>query len=365
MTGCSNGFLFYDNFLTNGAVLTFGKTGFFALGSNGGVNNLGVTGCSNGFLLYNNFLTNGAVLTFGKTGCFTLRSNGGVNNLGVTGCSNGFLLYNNFLTNGAVLTFGKTGFFTLRSNSGVNNLGVTGCSNGFLCNDNFFTNGAMLTFGKTGCFALRSNCCINDLGVRSQPNFFLFYENLFTNRALGSIGETGFGAGSSLAGNGYFGVAEGRCKCFSTYGASLIVLTSCLVGSVFVVAFSINCDAVRTNLCRCNDGNGIGGGCEFNSIDIVVRGYCCTLDFCEVGSPSRNVTRSYTGAVDNDLGHTGVSDNYCGALIEACGIGIITDVGRGPTFVICNGNAILHPNLCRGVVLGTICQISKADGCFC
>ena len=165
----------------------------------------------------------------------------------------------------------------------------------------------MLTFGKTGCFAFRSNCCVNDLGVRSQSYFFLFYENLFTNRALGSIGETGFGAGGSLAGNGYFGVIESRFKCFSTYGASLIVLTSCLVGIVFVVAFSINCDAINSNLSvRQRKVERINCCCKCNRYRFVVNSYVCACSFKRCFARTC-IRRGVT--CDNHLSHTGVSDD--------------------------------------------------------
>ena len=244
MTGCSNGFLCYDNFATNGAMLTFGKTGCFAFRSNCIVNNLGVTGCEGYLLCYDNITANGAVRTFGKAVFFALRSNCCVSNLGVTesvggvgcvfitaSCANVFgitvcgtsgidysysivvfmvELRNGFFVNiiacraySVFLTFFLFGSIFIYDPVAV---GVTGCSNGLLCYDSITANGAVRTFGKTVFFAFRSNCCVNDLGVRSQSYFFLFYDNFITNGALGSIGETGFGAGSILAGNGCFGM---------------------------------------------------------------------------------------------------------------------------------------------------------------
>ena len=243
VAGSSYFFLCYENFVTCRAVLTFGKTGFFALGSDCSINNFGVTGSSYFFLCNKNLVTNGAVLTFGKTGFFALRSNSSVNYFGVTGSSYFFLFHENFVTNGAVLTFGKTGFFTIGSNCSVNYFGVTesfsgiGCigftaSAGVSCitilgasgssynsiitvyvvrlgYDCFFNVTTSRTYSVLCTFCLFGSGSINDplaIGVTVSGYFFLFYENFVTNGAVLTFGKTGFFALGSNSSVDNFGV---------------------------------------------------------------------------------------------------------------------------------------------------------------
>ena len=105
-------------------MLTLGKTGFFALGSNRCIGNLGVSESLNSFLFYKYLVTNRAVLTLGKTCVFTVGSNSRIGNLGVTESRNRLLCLENLATDRALLTFGKTGLLAGRLLGGNNLLGM-------------------------------------------------------------------------------------------------------------------------------------------------------------------------------------------------------------------------------------------------
>jgi hypothetical protein len=95
-------------------------------------------------LCYENLVTSGAVLTFGKTCLGAGCCNCCINNLGVTESSNGFLCYLKGAT-AAVLAFGKTGFGAGRSYCFINYVVVTKAGNELLSNDNCLTYGAVRT----------------------------------------------------------------------------------------------------------------------------------------------------------------------------------------------------------------------------
>ena len=67
VTESINGFLCYEDFITNRAVFTLGKSCFGTGGSDCRINNFGVTECINDFLCHKNFITNGTMLAFGQT----------------------------------------------------------------------------------------------------------------------------------------------------------------------------------------------------------------------------------------------------------------------------------------------------------
>ena len=141
MTKCCNRFLCLENLATDRAFLTFGKTGLLAGRLLGGNNLLGmicaeicitcitdiilgvfvgVTKCGNGFLCYNDFATNRAVLTFSKSnfgtsGCLCL-----VNYFSMTLCRSKFSI-----TNGTNLCVKTICLITCS---------MTKCGNSFLCN---------------------------------------------------------------------------------------------------------------------------------------------------------------------------------------------------------------------------------------
>ena len=88
VTLSGNNGLSYESYVTNGAVLTLGKTCFGTSGSNCLVGNFCVTGSGNNGLSYESLIANGAVRSLGKTCLGTSRSNCLIGNCGVTRSGN-------------------------------------------------------------------------------------------------------------------------------------------------------------------------------------------------------------------------------------------------------------------------------------
>ena len=150
----------------------------------------GVRKLSSFCLCNENCFTNGAVLTFGKTGCSTSCSYCLINYLGVRK-----LVDSLFSSAELFATYRALNYFIIRTCSltGSGNYvflsrfarGVRKLSSFCLCNENCFTNGAVLTFGKTGCSTSCSYCLINYLGVRKLVDSLFSSAELFaTYRAL-------------------------------------------------------------------------------------------------------------------------------------------------------------------------------------
>ena len=204
VTESVNNFLCNENVATNGAVFTFGKTGFGAGRFNCCINNLGVTESVN-------LISNVSIATVTSVGGVTFCGAGriGYNCIViVTVSGNDFLCYKSFAANRAVQAFCQTSFGAGGFNCLVSNLGVTErcnfvsnvrvaaeagvggvttlkasglgyfcfvivavCRNDFLCYNSFAANGAMRTFCQTGFGAGGFNCFVSNLGVTERCNF--------------------------------------------------------------------------------------------------------------------------------------------------------------------------------------------------
>ena len=354
-----------ENFVANGAVLTFGKTGVCAIGIDCVVNNFGVTERINYGLSNENFVTNGAVLTFGKTGVCAIGSDSSINDLGVAESVNYCLSNENFVANGAVLTFGKTGVCAIGIDCVVNNFGVTESVNYCLRNDNCITNGAVLTLGKTVFLALGSNSSVNFFGVTESVNYRLRNDNCITNGAVFTLGKTGFLALGSNSSINDLGVAESGYKGFATYSTSLSSGTSCFsVGGMLVLATTgKDCDAINSNLSvRENKSeriNCFGEGDCYSLIGNYCVGTCGGEGFSARSCVSGSI------AYNNDLGHSGAGNNQLRTLVETGGFCIITNITGGATLVVGNSNTVHYPDLLGGGKFGAVCLIIKAEGCFC
>ena len=92
MSKSINNSLFNENFSTNFAVLTLGKSGFNASRLYSIIDYLGMSKSINNSLFNENFSTNFAVLTLGKSGFCASRCNCLVDYFGVTECRNTSLL---------------------------------------------------------------------------------------------------------------------------------------------------------------------------------------------------------------------------------------------------------------------------------
>ena len=68
------------------------------------------------------------------------------------------------------------------------------------------------------------------------------------------------------------------------------------------------------------------------------------------------------GNIENDGLHVGVRNDQLAALIETGRICVVGNIIGGACFVVGHGDAVLLPDLRVGVVGGTVCLISKADG---
>ena len=83
---CFDNFLFYEDFTTDGTMLTFRQACFRASRRNCFVNDFGVSVCFDDFLFYQDFTANGTMLTF-RQACFrTSRRYGFINHDGMTKC---------------------------------------------------------------------------------------------------------------------------------------------------------------------------------------------------------------------------------------------------------------------------------------
>ena len=284
VTERSGNFLRYENYATNGAVLTLGETVVITICRLSRIDNLGVTLSGNNGLSYESYATNGAVLTFGKTGLGTSGSNCLVDSLGVTLRGNSILSYESLAANGAMRAFGKTGFGTSRSNCLIGNYGVTlsidhygltaklfvtngtvyyvilrslvyaiginevlydriamgvilSC-NGLLSYESLATNGAVRAFGKTGLGTVGSNGIVDNLGVTLRGNSGLSYESLAANGAVLTLGKTGFGTSRSNCLIGNYGVTLSidhyglTAKLFVTNGTVYYVILRSLVYAI-------------------------------------------------------------------------------------------------------------------------------------
>ena len=135
VTGSGNGFFFGCATSTCNGALT--SSGAGSGSNNGYVGAVGVSDHSDFFLCYENSVTNGALLTIGKTslgaGC-CLASN---NFLGVSDHRNFFLCYEFFAALRALLTIGKTGLCAGCCLTGNNFLGMLVSGGGRFGSSNF------------------------------------------------------------------------------------------------------------------------------------------------------------------------------------------------------------------------------------
>ena len=198
MTECISNRLCYRYRSANGAMLTFGKTGFRTGCSHACVGDLCMAKSIHNGLCYSHGVTNRAVLTFGKTGFRTGSCYSGIRYYGMSGgrllciggvvasgtghvgiptdfgtggsfcvvtyiimtkCINHGLCYGHGVTNGTVFSFSKTGVRTSRAHSGIGYFRMSGCRNNLLNNKGLIARRAMLAFGK----AFLGACCSNRL----------------------------------------------------------------------------------------------------------------------------------------------------------------------------------------------------------
>ena len=122
VTGSRNGFFFGCAASTCNGALT--SSGAGSGSNNSYVGAVGVSDHCDFFLCYENSATNGALLTFGKTGLGAGCSLAGNNFFSVSYYGNNFLCYEFFAALRALLTFGKTGLCAGCSLTGNNFLGM-------------------------------------------------------------------------------------------------------------------------------------------------------------------------------------------------------------------------------------------------
>ena len=397
VTKSVNCFLSNENFVTYGAVLTFGKTGFFASGSLCFVNYFGVTeSFCESFAAYGTDLS-------GSTGCCIT--------CGMTESVNCFLSNDNLVTYGAVLTFGKTGFGAVGSFCCVNYFGVTESVNGDGFSGKFF-------------FA---NCAVNYVIIAAVVYtigcLFVFY-NDFACGVTESVNGDGFSGDFCVTYravnyvviaavvytisclfvfyNGFAcGVTESLNKGLATYGTGLSGFAGCCVaGGVLnfasfvtnvAVCIAIICVNVFTALAgdveldgvyHCSytagnggKGNGLSNG-GVNSDDIICaiigvlcKGICCSVNgnlsgvslvFCNVNNNRGYVVRNGEGESTNY--GTGSQLNARVAFsIDRGGIHFVS-TGNGQCVTI---NGFFVGCLCSGTILvccGTVCTQIKDDG---
>ena len=113
-----------------------------------------MTKCINYFLCYENLVTYGAMLTFGKTGCCTCRCYRCINYFGMSKSRNKLCLYKCFVTYRAVFSFCVSDFCTSRCDFRIDNYGVTKCVN-YDC----LAAELYITYGTVNYVIIRTSCC--------------------------------------------------------------------------------------------------------------------------------------------------------------------------------------------------------------
>ena len=82
-------------------------------------------------------------------------------------------------------------------------------------------------------------------------------------------------------------------------------------------------------------------------------------------APAVDVLSLQAGAIDDNLGHTGILDDHGRGLVETSGIAlaaVVAHVRGGRTLIVGDGDAVLLPHLLLGGVGGTVCLIGKVNG---
>ena len=271
MSVCPNCFLCNKNFVTNRALLTFGKTGRGTSSINCGNSFFCMIYHRNYCLSNKNFVTNRAVLTFSKTCCCASSRNSRINNLGVTKSVNCCLCSNDFTALNALRAISKAGCCT-SSRITFNNFCFGMCASRFtfvsanvtdciiniivcmsyhrnfaLSNKNRFTNGAVLTFGKTGLIARGSNSIIDYFSVTLSSNDFLSNKNCVTNGAVLAFSLTSCSTCSCNSFIDYYGVIKRRtgiCDCYSITTTNVAKRSLCSV-------LCTSCIVIRSVSCVC------------------------------------------------------------------------------------------------------------------
>ena len=203
--------LCYGYGVTNGAVLTFGKTGCRTSGCNGCVSHFGMTkrGCYR--LLYGYSATGRAMLAFCQTGFGTGGCFGSIRYFGMSGCGNILLCYKNRITSGAMLTLGLALFRTSGGNSGVNHFRVTECGFFLICR--IVTLGASYVSIPSNFRTSGSLCVVAHLSVSGGLGFSC----LFLGAGAGACFFACLGASGSFGFCPIAPVMTGSFNCFCFY----------------------------------------------------------------------------------------------------------------------------------------------------
>ena len=384
MTNSLDDILLHKNFITNLAVLTFGKSCFGTSGSYCIVDNLGVTKSLDNFLLYKDLFALSALASISKTRLRAVGSLTGNNYyfkvcafsianesasvtafvvlivISVRNHRNLALLYENFLTNVAVLTFGKTCSSTSSCYFRIDNLGVTRaidnlCLSGeFLVTSGAINHTVVASVNGAGClYAILLN---RSCGRMSESgNDFLRYEYFVTNAAVLTFGKSCIGTSRSYRRVNYFGMSES--------GNGLLRYENSLA-RLAMRAFGETCSGTRGSYSRVNN-SGVLVSFPIYSLDSSIR--------------SRNVIAKrlvrrhnvVRNDVDSNINRSFVSFNYLEgknrysnfALVNG-GIGIresSPQISRlnSDSIIILGSNEHIASRNCRGGIICTyVCNLS-------
>ena len=343
---CGNHFLFNENLVTHGAVLTFGKTVFGTRIGFCRIGHFGMTVCFNGFLCNENGVTYGAVLTFGKTGFGASRRFRRIGHFGVAGCRNfGIHIFVAATVTGMCrVTFRRASrlgynrlIFMTESRAKFNTAhcamtcfgtgcafgqAVTLCRNNRLRNDRFAADLAMAALGKTGFGASGINRFVGHFGVSKLANNRLFNGDSAANRTVLTFGKTGCGASRSYCCVDHFSVSKlgNFFRAIFRTARAMELLRTCFGTGCCFQYFAFNSSVVGDfPIFVC--GQGQGNFYVTGTLNELIRYFLSTV--CDLNVTVTGNLRTACGGVNITIGCiNGTIDNDLGIYEIRFGSGI-------------------------------------------